>query len=454
MSVSSLLAIFLARKWVILLTTGLAVCLALAVVLTTPKSFTAATELIVDGRGLDPISGQTQPARLMAGYVATQADIIRSRTVANKVIEEIGEHTLVTASGVTVTAEDKEIIRRKLYTYLGQGLQVVPKRDSNVIGIGFEAKDPVLAANLANAFAQAYIFTNLEMRIEPARQTSEWYKAQLASLRTELTDRQNKLSAYREEHQIIATPDRLDLESARLAELSTQLMAAQTERLNSQNRRDQINSTQKIDPESRAMDNPQVQQLAAELAKAESTLRDLGQQVGENHPHYLHARGEVAQLKQQLKRLLELISGSLRSSVELSKAREEQLKNELATQKEWVLQLSRHKNELALLQQEVDNAQAAYDSALARSAQTHLESQISTTDIAVLNPAIPPGSPTPSKLVITLLLALVGGVLGGAAIALAWEWLDQRIRTNADIESDLGLPLLTCIPPGVSEARS
>lgn len=454
MSVNSLLAIFLARKWVILLTTGLAVFLALAVVLMRPKSFTAATELIVDGRGLDPISGQTQPARLMVGYVATQADIIRSRTVANKVIEEIGEHTLVTASGVTVTVEDKEIIRRKLYTYLGQGLQVVPKRDSNVIGIGFEAKDPVLAANLANAFAQAYIFTNLEMRIEPARQTSEWYKAQLASLRTELTDRQNKLSAYREEHQIIATPDRLDLESARLAELSTQLMAAQTERLNSQNRRDQINSTQKIDPESRAMDNPQVQQLAAELAKAESTLRDLGQQVGENHPHYLHARGEVAQLKQQLKRLLELISGSLRSSVELSKAREEQLKNELATQKEWVLQLSRHKNELALLQQEVDNAQAAYDSALARSAQTHLESQISTTDIAVLNPAIPPGSPTPSKLVITLILALVGGVLGGAAIALAWEWLDQRIRTNADIESDLGLPLLTCIPPGVSEARS
>lgn len=454
MSVNSLLAIFLARKWVILLTTGLAVFLALAVVLMRPKSFTAATELIVDGRGLDPISGQTQPARLMVGYVATQADIIRSRTVANKVIEEIGEHTLVTASGVTVTVEDKEIIRRKLYTYLGQGLQVVPKRDSNVIGIGFEAKDPVLAANLANAFAQAYIFTNLEMRIEPARQTSEWYKAQLASLRTELTDRQNKLSAYREEHQIIATPDRLDLESARLAELSTQLMAAQTERLNSQNRRDQINSTQKIDPESRAMDNPQVQQLAAELAKAESTLRDLGQQVGENHPHYLHARGEVAQLKQQLKRLLELISGSLRSSVELSKAREEQLKNELATQKEWVLQLSRHKNELALLQQEVDNAQAAYDSALARSAQTHLESQISTTDIAVLNPAISPGSPTPSKLVITLILALVGGVLGGAAIALAWEWLDQRIRTNADIESDLGLPLLTCIPPGVSEARS
>lgn len=453
MTINSLLAILFARKWVILVTTSLAVCLAIAANLMTPRSFTGTTELIVDGRGQDPISGQSQPARLMAGYIATQADIIRSRTVANKVIDQVGEQNLISKAGLSVTPGDDAAIRRQLQVYLGQGLQVVPKRDSNVLGIGFEAKDPVLAANLANAFAQAYMYTNLEMRIEPARQTSEWYKAQLTSLRTELTDRQNKLSAYREEHKIIASPDRLDLESTRLAELSTQLMAAQTERLNSQNRRDQIN-TQKIDPESRAMDNPQVQQLAAQLARAESTLRDLGSQVGENHPHYLQARAEVTQLKQQLKRLMELISGSLRSSVELSKAREEQIQKELAEQKELVLQLNRHKNELALLQQEVDNAQSAYDSALARSAQTHLESQISTTDIAVLNPAIPPTNPTPSKLAMMLILALAGGALAGIAIVLVWEWLDQRIRTNADIESELGLPLLTCIPLGVSEVRS
>lgn len=453
MTISSLLAILFARKWVILACIGLATCLAVAANLMTPRSFTGTTELIVDGRGLDPISGQSQPARLMAGYIATQADIIRSRTVANKVIDQLGQQKLVDLFGLTAAPGNDEGTRRQLHAYLDQGLQVLPKRDSNVLSIAFQAKDPVFAANLANAFAQAYIYTNLEMRIEPARQTSEWYKAQLTSLRTELTDRQSKLSTYREEHKIIAAPDRIDLESARLAELSTQLLAAQTERLNSQNRRDQIN-TQKIDPESRAMDNPQVQQLAGELARAESNLRDLGNQVGENHPHYSQAKAEVAQLKQQLKRLLELISGSLRSSVELSKAREAQLEKELAAQKEWVLQLSRHKNELALLQQEVDNAQAAYDSALARSAQTHLESQISTTDIAVLNPAIPPTNPTPSKLVITLILALVGGALAGIAIVLVWEWLDQRIRTNADIESDLGLPLLTCIPPGVSEVRS
>lgn len=445
MTINSLLAILFARKWVILATTTLALCLALVANLLTPRSFTATTELIVDGRGLDPISGQSQPARLMAGYIATQADIIRSRTVINKVIDQLGQQNLADTSGWAIAPGDGAAIRRQLQAYLNQGLLVQPKRDSNVLSIGFEAKDPVLAANLANAFAQAYIYTNLEMRIEPARQTSEWYKAQLASLRTELTDRQDKLSAYREEHKIIAAPDRLDLESARLTELSTQLMATQTERINSQNRRDQIN-TQKIDPESRAMDNPQVQQLAGELARAESTLRDLGNQVGENHPHYLKARAEVAQLKQQLKRLLELISGSLRSSVELSKAREAQLEQELIAQKELVLQLNRHKNELALLQQEVDNAQSAYDSALARSAQTHLESQIATTDIAVLNPAIPPNNPTPSKLAITLVLALVGGVLAGVAIVLGWEWLDQRIRTNADIESALGLPLLTCIP--------
>ena len=98
-----------------------------------------------------------------------------------------------------------------------------------------------------------------------------------------------------------------------------------------------------------------------------------------------------------MNRMLELISGSLQSSVELSQAREDQLKAELAHQKELVLQLSRNRNELTLLKQEADNAQSAYDAALARTAQTRLESQIAATDVAVLNSAVVPSHPTSPK---------------------------------------------------------
>jgi len=453
MNLNTLLDILLARKWVIIASTLAAISAAVLIVMMTPKSYTAATDLLVDSRGIDPISGQSQPTRLTGGYLTTQADIIRSRNVASKVVEQLNlsnSPAMIKAAKLTGVEESDQ---RRMLGFIARGLVVTPKRDSSVLTIAFNAQDPTLAAQLADAIAQAYMLTNLELRIEPAKQTTEWYNLQLAALRSELIEKQNALSNYQEEHNIIYSPERLDLESSKLAELSSMLIAVQNERLNSQSRSDQITNTKRGLQETRALDNPQVQKLATDLAQAQAKLTDLANQVGENHPQYRQALGDVNALKKQMNRMLELISGSLQSSVELSQAREDQLKAELAAQKDMVLLLSRNRNELTLLKQEADNAQAAYDAALARSAQTRLESQISATDVAILNSASIPTSPTSPKPTMALVLACMAGLLLGVAIALCWEWLDQRIRSVLDLEQSLGLAVLAFIPADTPTAR-
>jgi chain length determinant protein EpsF len=450
MNLNTLIGILIARKWAIIATTSVAVLAAILLSLLTPKSYTAATDLLVDSRGLDPISGQSQPARLTGAYLATQADIIRSRTVAARMIEQMNLHQSPAMIKAAKLKGEHSSDQARILGFLARGLSVIPKRDSSVLSIAFRAQDPKLAAELADGFAQAYMYTNLELRIEPAKQTTLWYNQQLTGLRAELIDKQNTLSNYQEKHNIIASSDRLDLESAKLAELSSMLISAQNERLNSQSRSDQIANTKRGQMEASALDNPQVQRLASELAQAKARLGELANQVGENHPQYRQARSDVDALQQQMNRMLELISGSLKSTVELTQAREEQLKVELATQKDLVLQLSRNRNELTLLKQEADNAQTAYDAALARSAQTRLESQIAATDVAVLNSAVAPGAPTSPKPLMTILLALVAGVLLGVAAALCWEWLDQRVRSVLDLEQGLGLTVLAYIPAEVS----
>ncbi|WP_331344430.1 Wzz/FepE/Etk N-terminal domain-containing protein [Cellvibrio sp. UBA7661] len=454
MNLTTLIGILLARKWVIVTSCVLALAAALLLTLLTPKSFTASTDLLIDNRGLDPISGQAQPGRITSGYLATQADVIRSRNVATKVITDLAlEKNPAIAKAVKLTG-DASSDQRRILGFLAQGLGVTPKRDSSVLTISFQAQNPELAANIANAFAQAYMITNLELRIEPAKQTSQWYNQQLTGLRDELIEKQNTLSSYQEEHNILASSDRLDLESAKLADLSSMLIAVQSERLNSQSRSDQIANAKTGDFKSRAMDNPQVQSLAADLAQAQARLGEVGRQVGENHPQYRQALSEVDTLKKQMNLMIDVITGSLQSSVELAIAREEQLKTELANQKELVLQLSRNRNQLALLKQEADNAQAAYDAALARSAQSRLESQIATTDVAVLNSALTPSRPTSPKPAMTLVLACVAGLLLGTAFALGWEWLDQRIRHSFDLEQGLGVAVLAYIPNEGSGARA
>lgn len=451
MNLNTLIGILLARKWAIIATTLGAIVAAIVLSLLTPKSYIASTDLLVDGRGLDPISGQSQPTRLTGGYIATQADIIRSRNVATKVIEQLGLHSSPAMINAANLTGDPARDKLRMLGFLAQGLIVIPKRDSSVLSIAFKAQDPTLAAQLADAFAQAYMYTNLELRIEPAKQTTLWYNQQLTGLRTELIEKQNALSNYQEEHNILTSSDRLDLESTKLAELSSMLISVQNERLNSQSRSDQIANTKRGLLETRALDNPQVQKLATDLAQAQARLTELANQVGANHPQYRQALSDVDALKKQMNRMLELISGSLQSSVELSQAREDQLKTELAGQKELVLQLSRNRNELTLLKQEADNAQSAYDAALARTAQTRLESQIAATDVAVLNSAVVPTHPASPKPAMTIVLACIAGMLLGIAIALCWEWLDQRIRSVLDLEQGLGLTVLAYIPAELTD---
>lgn len=447
LTLPSLFAILLARRSIILGISLAAILLAGAVLTLKPKFYLATTDLIVDSRGWDPISGQLQPARLTASYLTTQADIIRSRTVAQRVIDSLKLLESPELPRLITPRGDEAIDRLQLLGFLAQGLVVNPKRDSSVLSISFRTRDPVWAAALADAFAQAYIYTNLELRTEPARQTTQWYNQQLSQLRTELIDRQNALSSYQEAHNILASSDRLDLESARLAELSSLLVAAQNERFTTKSRSDQLANTKRGQQENRALDNPQVQKLATDLAQAQARLAELANQVGENHPQYRQARSEVDTLKLQMNRMQELISGSLASSVEISKTRETQLSAELSAQKDLVLQLSRNRNELNLLKQEVENAQAAYDAALARTAQTRLESQIAATDIALLNKAVVPSRPATPGFSTAMFLALISGALLGIGAALCMEWLDKRIRHASDLEQGLGLPLLAFIPP-------
>ncbi|RYY02579.1 MAG: chain-length determining protein [Gammaproteobacteria bacterium] len=450
MTLDNLFRIFFARWRTIAITTGIAVVLAAIVTAILPRTYTATTDLIIDLKDQDPISGQVQQPRALASYVGTQAVIIQSPNVARKVIDELK----LTANPILAEQlhfkDDEDSRKRALMAFLDNGLSVTPAQNSTVFSIAFSARDPNIAANLANTFAEVYMKTNLELRIEPAKQINQWYDEQLASLRETLIEQQNALASYQEKHDIIASSDRLDLESNRLAELSSMLIAAQGERLNNTSRNDQISNGIRSGIPAQAMENPIVQRLSGELAQAQSKLSDTALRVGENHPQYIQALSDVESVKSQLQQAVRAVSGSLKSSLELSQSREEQLSAELAAQKERVLQLSRTRNELNLLKQEVDNAQTTYDQALGRSTKTKLESRVAQTDIALLNPAEVPSRPSSPKTSMNLVLALIAGFLFGSALALGQEWLDRRVRSSYDLEHGLGLPVLAYLPATIS----
>ncbi len=446
MSFSTFLRILQARWFSVFSVTMLSLIGAAVLTLNLPKTYKATAELLIDGSGQDPISGQVMPAQRMSAYIATQSEVMSSRNVVNKVIDRLALLDRPELQHIYMEKTAGMMPKRQwLQIFLSQHLSVANKRDSNVMSVEMALTDPTLAAELADAFADAYIDTNLELRTEPAKRIAVWYDQQLAELRQKLGKAQEALTTYQEKYGIVAVNERLDLETTRLSELSSMLVAAQGQRLDNQSRRQQLNNSDNTIPAD-LLGNPLTKELRSNLAKAQAKLDELSTQVGARHPQYIQASREVAALKAQLSHNLELLGGSIRSSAALSENLEKQLTAELATQKKRVLKLNRTRDELSLLKQELNSAQSAYNSALDRSTQTQLESRLAMTDIAVLNSAdIPlrPSSPNPT---LNLLVATTLGFLLGIAIALMREWADQRVRNSEELEERLGLPVLANIP--------
>ncbi|TRU17304.1 MAG: chain length determinant protein EpsF, partial [Microcystis aeruginosa Ma_MB_F_20061100_S19] len=89
MTISQLFIIIRARLyifWAVFLFVVISAVIACVVL---PKKYKASATVIVNYKWADPISGLTLPAQLMPGYMATQADIITSKDIALKVVDEL-----------------------------------------------------------------------------------------------------------------------------------------------------------------------------------------------------------------------------------------------------------------------------------------------------------------------------------------------------------------------------
>lgn len=156
MTFHQFLLILRARWLVVASVLGVVVATTLLVSLIIPRQYTAETALVIDVKSPDPIVGAALPVQMLAGYMATQVDIINSSRVAERVV---GLLKMDEAPSVREQWQADTDGRGELRVWLADLLQkklvVRPSRDSNVITIAFTGNAPDFAAAVANAFAQA-----------------------------------------------------------------------------------------------------------------------------------------------------------------------------------------------------------------------------------------------------------------------------------------------------------
>jgi uncharacterized protein involved in exopolysaccharide biosynthesis len=193
------------------------------------------------------------------------------------------------------------------------------------------------------------------------------------------------------------------------------------------------------------MQNPLISGLKTEIARQEAKLQEIGLNLGKNHPQYQRMESEIAALKQQVDAETRHITRSFATSRSIGQNTENELKAAIEAQKKKLLELKSVRDQLAVLQRDVDAAQSTYDAITRRFNQTTLESQVTQANVSVLTPAAEPIEPLSSKLFRTPWITILLGALVGIGVVFMLEMLDKRVRSVHDLTEMLQLPVLGVI---------
>lgn len=438
------LLILKARAKIIVLTFLIVVATTIAISLLLPKSYTATTSLVVNYKGTDPLTGMAMPAQLMPGYMATQVDIIASHAVAVKVVQNLGLTNIpVIKQQFQEESEGAVNIDDWLADLLLKKLDVKPSRQSSMIEISYSGVDPQFSAAIANAFADAYQEASLRLKVEPSQKAAGYLLTQAKNYREKLEQAQAKLSQYQQENGLTSIAENLDVENAKLNQLANQLIMVQAQALDSSSRQKNANANGDASPDVAA--SPVIQNLKVALAQATSKLAEAGNRLGTNHPQYQAAQAEVDKLKSQLDIEVSRIGSSVGGSARIYSQNEALLKAALAAQKQKVLDLNRSRDQLSVLQRDVETAQTAYNTVAQRLNQTSIEGKANESDISILNVAIPPDKHSSPKLLLNTILAIFLGGMLGVGFGLLAELMNRKIRSAEDIFELLEVPVLATI---------
>lgn len=434
MSLYQFFSILRARLGTVILITLTMMALAVGWAKLRTPSYTAYAPVLVDVR-MDPVGSTPLQGMVTPGYMSTQIDIVKSERVAAKVVDTLPPDQPPLLR-LHEDAQKETAPKVWLAHQIASKLEVKPARESNIINITWTGSTPAEAALVANAFAQAYMDTNLELKTTPARKYADWFDEQVKAARDKLETSQQKLSAYQEKAGIVSSEERGDYETARLTELSNQLLLAQGGR----------HRGGAGDTSPGVMASPLVNNMRADVAKLESKVHEASATMGANHPAMQRMQAELAAMRSRLAAESARAGSASAASGEASRARERELQQAVAAQRARVIATNKQRGELTVLQREVESAQKAFETVSASAAQSRLQSMTTQNNVIFLGSAVEPlekSGPTGKQAV---LIAGVGGLLMGIAIAFLLELVNRRVRSVDDLSMITHLPILATVP--------
>lgn len=444
---------------------------AVAVTALTQPKYTAAASVQIDQQTQKVLGSEEQePTAAYQDadrFLRTQVDVLKSRSLAERVNTALRldrDNRFVETMGgkirLTPGVDPRTALREQVIALLMDNLSVDLPNNSRVATLRFVSPSPRVATDVANAFAQQYIVSNLQRRFEATSYARNFLQSRLADVRGRLENSERQVNTYARQSGLIdasnaavmsnngstngATAPR-SLILARLVQLNSALVAAQTARTEAEEHWKQVQRTPLMSlPE--VLNNSAIQGLRQQRAQLVAAYEEEKQRRTSAYPTMVQQSARIAELDQQITSMASDVRRSVSDAYQTALKQERETSGSIATLESQVRTEQDRSVQFNILRREVDTNRELYDGLLQRFKELSAEAGVTSNNISIVDKAQEPRRPTSPKLFLNLAIGIVLGLLTAAAIVLMREMFDDRVRMPEDVPAKLGLPLMGSIP--------
>jgi polysaccharide biosynthesis transport protein len=408
-----------------------------------PKTYTATTTMMVNPEGNDPLATNPGAATTpMFNYMSTESQLMLSPEVLLPVIDKLDltkdKNYAAGYMGDGSTLRDwvRENLLKSLDIQLGAF-------GSQLIQVNASARNPQLAAQIANTLADLYLTQQRERVSGPASERAKTYAMELAELKNKVRIAQDQVTAFRQRTGVTdTTAKNASVEQALLGMLEGKLQDAENVRRMAEVK---AASTQNANT---ATGSAGVQTLRALLNTQQTQLAQLRTTYGVQHPKVMELENQIHATQRNLDSELHGVSSANTSDLAAAGQLEAKMRAAVEEQRKKVLGVNKLQDEGMKFELELESAQSVYKRALDGYDQIMFASGGHVANISVVSRAVPPQKATkPNKLKL-LFLGVMAGIAVGVLTPLIYELLiNRRIRCRDDFERDFDLPVLMEFDP-------
>lgn len=443
------------RRWVLLASACAAFALFLSWASRQPRLYQATASIVVSSSPPQVLGGEVRdvmqvgPGQFweMADYIQTQRQVLLSKSLARRVVERL---KLMGDPDFWVDGQPKDVDEAAHRLVASTATEHI--LDTQIITASFLHRVPAQAKRAVDGLVDAFIEQNVELRDSSNLNASHFLADEADNLRARLSTAELALYDFKRKNDLlsVALEDRINNVSRQIDKLSDALTEARLRKVAHASEAGELSTMMTSDPDRPVAGSPQGAEalagLKTDLVQEERRLSELQSRYEDAHPLVRQQAAKVHSVQAGIRREIELQLRSAQARTNQSASEERQIAAQLEQAKQEGLRITRLEIEYNKLKREADALNKQYLMVQNRNKETELASKVKANNLHVLDYSDKPGSPVSPHLVRAGVFAVSCGLLVGFLLALLIDALDRSLKTQEDVEGDLGVPFLGLMP--------